>query len=449
MIFVPVVRFRRHFACAKRIPPGLCMKRRGSIAASIIACGLAGACTPAWSENPDGVLDQLSKRGITPKVVYDGDAFANLGGGVQRGTTYEGNLHLQVFLDGGRLFNWAETTAYINGIVIRGGQPSAFSGDAQGVSNIAAPPDIKLEEAWLQRNFFAGRFSVLAGRYDLNSEFYRLNSAGLFLNSSFGVGPEFSQSGLAGPSIFPNTAIGARIAFKPAPNVVLRTAIMDGAPYDRPDGSRGAFRGGDGLLVAAEAAFLTRPAPDAPPTTRRFRIGRGSGLPPYDTKFAVGGWHYTATFNDLFDVNSIGQPVQRHGSSGVYLLVDRPLFQVQAHPEQQLAAFLQLGVGDGRVNRFGSYAGAGLVASGLIPNRPADELGLAIANARNGSHYINNQLQQGIPVQTSEIAVEFTYLTQINKWLAMQPNFQYVIHPNTDPSINSARTFQLRFELAF
>src|SRR5476649_1428244 len=150
-IFVPVVRFGRRFAGARSIPPGLFIKRRGSIAVSIIVCSLARACAPAWSESPDGVLDQLSKRGITPKIVYDGDAFANFGGGIKRGTTYEGNLHLQIFLDGGRLFNQPGITAFINGVAINGGQPGAFSGDAQGVSNIAASPGVKLEEAWLQR----------------------------------------------------------------------------------------------------------------------------------------------------------------------------------------------------------------------------------------------------------------------------------------------------------
>lgn len=393
-------------------------------------------------------MEQLVTRGITPRLVYDGDAFANLLGGIRRGTSYEGNLHLQLSIDGGPLFNSPETTVFIHGIAVQGGQPGSLSGDAQGVSNIAAAPDTKLEEAWVQRNFFAGRFSMLAGRYDLNSEFYRLSSAGLFLNSSFGVGPEFSQSGLAGPSIFPNTAIGTRIAFKPAPNVVLRTAILDGVPFDRPDGSRGAFRGGDGLLVVSEAAFLTRPAANEQPSNGRFRIGRGSNLPPYDNKFAIGGWHYTATFNDLSDVDTHGQPVQRHGSSGAYLLVDRLLFQPQERPEQKLASFLQLGVGDGRANRFGSYAGTGLVASGFIPGRPTDELGLAIAVARNSSHYIALQQQQGRPVQASEMAIELTCLSQISKWLSVQPSFQYIVHPNTTPPINNARTVQLRFEIA-
>jgi signal transduction histidine kinase len=52
-----------------------------------------------------------------------------------------------------------------------------------------------LEEGWIEQNLFGNQFSLLVGRYDLNSEFYRLHSAGLFLHSSFGIGPEFAQSG--------------------------------------------------------------------------------------------------------------------------------------------------------------------------------------------------------------------------------------------------------------
>src|SRR5258706_10208832 len=76
--------------------------------------------------------------------------------------------------------------------------------------SIAAPADIKLAEAWGQYNSVAGGFSVLAGHYDLNSEFYRLGSAGLFLNSSFGIGPAFAQIGLCGPPILHVTPIGTR-----------------------------------------------------------------------------------------------------------------------------------------------------------------------------------------------------------------------------------------------
>src|SRR5438128_12130722 len=121
-------------------------------------------------------------------------------------------------------------TLFVEGLNIHGGHPSSFAGDAQGVSSREGPARWTLEEGWIQQNLFDNQLSILIGRYDLNTEFYRLQSAGLFLNSSFGIGPEFSQSGRGGPSIFPNPSVGARIAWKPARSMVLRSAILEGVP---------------------------------------------------------------------------------------------------------------------------------------------------------------------------------------------------------------------------
>src|SRR5271165_4879756 len=187
-------------------------------AALWLAAGLA-SCGPVGAGETSATITPLP--GLRPGLIYDSAVFANLGGGVLPGGTYTSNLNLQLDVDATTLFGWPDTIAYLDALWLQGGLPSNFIGDAQGVSNISAPNDVKLYEAWVQRNFFGNRLSLLAGLYDLNSEFYRLQSAGLFLNSSFGIGPEFSQSGVEGPSVFPNTSVGMRIAFKPAEDVVV------------------------------------------------------------------------------------------------------------------------------------------------------------------------------------------------------------------------------------
>jgi porin len=381
--------------------------------------------------------------------VYNGAGFANLGGGIKARGTYTGNLNLQLTVDAASLLGWKDTLFYLDGLWIHGGQPSNFTADAQGVSNISAPSAVKLYEAWVQKNILDNQVSVLAGLYDLSTEFYHLQSASLFLNSSFGTGPEFSQSGVEGPSIFPSTSVGARFAYKPARGIVLRTAILDGAPIDRPNGSRAIFKRGDGILIVSEADFLDRPPPSDRPLNGRFRLGRQAMLPSYDEKVAIGGWYYSAAFEDLVDLESNGQPVRHHGSSGFYALVDRVLFKEPGHPEKRIAGFVQGGYGDNRVDRFGSYIGAGLTAVGIIPKRDTDELGVAFAYARNGSHYMSSQRMQGLPVTNAEKTIEITYLMQLTKWLAVQPDLQYVIHPNADPTIANALAFQLRFEISF
>ena len=414
------------------------------MAASGLALVLASL--PARAQSPDPTKAERPTQGVNASATYDGETISNLSGGAKVGSTYHGSLQLQAGFDFERLFGWADTTGFLYGMGLHGGQPDDFVGGAQGVSSITGPRGARLDEAWLQRNFLGNRLSLLGGRYDLNAEFYRLHSAALFLNSSFGMGPEFSQSGPAGPSVFPSTALAARVQYKTTPELLFRAAVLDGMPYNRA-GDNATTRNGNGALAVSEIAYLNRPG-SAEPRNRRLRTGRFSELAPYDDKYAIGLWHYTATFEDLSATDLSGEPVQHRGSSGGYLLVDRLLTRSKAPSGPQIAAFLQLGVGDARVNRFGSYVGAGLVASGLFPG-PQNEVGIAVASARNGSHYMEQQEQLGTPAQKSETAFELTYLAQMSKSVAVQPDLQYIVHPNTDPAIRNALAFLLRFEVSF
>ena len=231
--------------------------------------------------------------------------------------------------------------------------------------------------------------------------------------------------------------------------MVIRTAVLDGVPVDRPNGSRGVFEPGDGALIVGEIAFVDRPEQRTRPTSGRFRIGRQANLGEYDEKVAVGGWYYTATFDDLSATQRDGQPVRHHGSSGFYVLADKLLHQDPVNPARRLTGFVQAGIGDYRVDRFGTYLGTGVTAVGAFEGRATDELGLGLAYARNGSHYMTAQRAQGLPVTNAETAIELTYLIQVNSWLAIQPDLQYVITPNTTTAIPNAWAFQVRFEMSF
>ena len=399
------------------------MKSKIHQAAALAAAMLAFAAgTPA---------SELTDCGLQPALVYDGAAFSDLAGGLRRGSTALGILHLQLTGDGMRLAGIPGLTFHIEEMNVHGGHPSRFAGDGQGVSSLEGPARWTTYEAWIQQNLAGNRLSILLGRYDLNSEFYRLQSAGLFLNSSFGIGPEFSQSGRSGPSIFPETSVGARLAWKPAQNVVVRTAIAGGP------------------LVVAEGAYLFRPAPMESPRNPRFRLGRMSGLPPYTAKVAFGAWHYTATYPDLVETTADGQPVQHAGSSGAYALADVTLYQDATLPARRLSLFGQFGAGDARLNHFARYTGAGIVMSAPWKGRAADEVGVAIAVAHNGGHYAAAQNAAGTPVGKAESALEGSYLAALTPHVAVQPDLQYVFHPDTDRARKNALVAMLRFEVSF
>jgi porin len=407
-------------------------------------CAGVAACNAHAGDDP-----ALPPDTFTPSLVYDGAAGAVLRGGQSTGSTYAGILHLRLQAKAPPGSDWAGTSALVDVRTLHGGHPSARVGDAQGVSNIEGPDGTDIHELWVQHNFQQANLSLLAGIYDLNSEFYRLQAAGLFLNSSFGIGPEFAQSGVEGPSIFPRTSAGVRLSTKPAPGVVVRGALLDGVPVVRPDGTRGVFRAGDGWLGVGEVAFLSRSdEADDDHSDVRQRQGRFSALPPYQDKLAFGLWRYSGKLPAIDAAPSDPAPAMRR-SSGAYAIGEWRIIGREPSPSRTLSAFAQVGTASSATNRFGSYIGAGLVGTGWIPGRDADQIGLSVASARNGAAYARSQSALGQAAAHAETTIEASYLMQLTKWLTLQPDLQYVIHPDTQRSLANAWVVQLRFELSF
>lgn len=85
--------------------------------------------------------------------------------------------------------------------------------------------------------------------------------------------------------------------------------------------------------------------------------------------------------------------------------------------------------------------------AGLIPGRRQDEIGLGVAAAHNGSPFIEQRRKNGQRVERSEVTLELGYRSPIASRLNVQPDLQYVFHPNTDPRLPNALVTLIRLEL--
>lgn len=381
------------------------------------------------TKNWGGSRKTLSERGLDIALIYKGEYVSVLSGGLQTGGVYLSNIDLRLALDLGKAVAWKGGSAFIYGLGNHGGDPSKLVGDAQITSNIETNADtFKLYEAWLQQFIVEDKFSVLAGLHDLNSEFYSTESSGLFFNSSFGVGRELSQSGANGPSIFPTTAPSLRLRAEPSKSFYIQMAAFNGlsGKLSEPHGTHFSLNAHDGLLLINEAAYL--------------RGKERSGELP--AKYGFGYWTYTRTFDHLTTtVGDSGQPLQTT-SSGAYFLLDQNL-------TSSLSIFLRYGIASTEANRFGSCLGTGTVYKGLIPRRPKDRFGFGLARASNGAEYKSSLASSESPPTDSETAYEFNYRFEALPGVAIQPAFQYVVHPNTDANIPDAKVGSIRFELSF
>lgn len=290
-------------------------------------------------------------------------------------------------------------------------------GDAQTASNVEAADAIRLFELWVGRGLETPR-GFKAGLVDLNSEFDVQQVGGLFLNSSHGIGPDFSQSGLQGPSIFPVTALGI-IGWTPAPfGSAFKAALYDAAAGEpgRPARSAVILRARDGALAVAELQ-------------RTFGPG-GAGPRIYG-----GVWGYTARFPTL-------KPgFERKSRPGLYAAFETPLWI--GGQGRRLDGWVRAGIADDRIWEIARYAGGGVTLSAPFAARPDDQAGLAIARAAFASDW-----RRGRPggAGRAETAIEATWRFALAEGLAVQPDVQWILHPSGERG-RSALALGVRLDL--
>jgi porin len=368
-------------------------------------------------------------NGWTFEAVYTGDYFANVRGGLRRDRTYMDNLDLTMTLDTGSAGLWEGGTFFVYALSNGGAERLSGSivGDLQTVSNIEAPRTTRLYELWYEHVFLEDRLSVLAGLHDYNSEFAVTEYGGLYLNSSFGINPEIA--GGARPSIFPLTSPGLRVRIAPDEQWTFLLGVYDGDPGD-PEISEhlpgSTFSSDQGAFIAAEAAH-------------HFHYERNARRYPVTSK--IGLWVNTGKFEDLIDTDEDGDPLQRRGNYGGYVIVDTLLYR--EIDEQGLGAFVQIGAAPGHLNEVDFYAGGGFNYQGLLPGRDRDELGVAVAYAS-----ISNELTGPGGRDNAETVLEITYRLVLTDHIAIQPDVQFVFNPGADPAIEDAVVAGLRVEIS-
>jgi porin len=370
------------------------------------------------------ILASQQAPAVTFDGVYTADLISNLSGGAQTGGTYLDNLDLQINAERGSIFGVPGLSGLFYGLYNNAREFSAeYVGDNHIVSSIDAGQAWRVFEAWLD---WAPREDDLTsfrlGLYDVNSEFDSIETGGLFVNSAHGMGTDFSQSGLNGPSTFPVSSLALRVRTGWGSGGYGQFAVLDGVPGDPddPESNEIDLSGDDGALVVAE-------------------VGWSSG----DwRKLALGAWVYTADFERLADP---GGP-QDDGNEGWYAIADRTVWRGN---DASVAAFLRVGQAEEKYNPFSGYIGFGTTVAGFLAARPADELGFAVAVGLAGDGYEASRALDGLGTDDHETTLELTWRAPVTDRLVLQPDIQYIVDPGNDPELDDAVVVALRFELSY
>lgn len=394
------------------------------ILAKAISTGLACSMLSLAAAHADESASAAEESaGVTFSAAYTGEAWTVASGGLEDGGAYLDNLDLQLTVDLEKTFGWSGAQFFFYGLYNNGNTFAGEKvGDLNGVSNIETGVEaLRVEEVWIDQTFASGNASLRVGIYDLNSEFDAGEVRGLFILSSHGIGTEYAQAGDNGPSIFPITGLAGRLNYNFDGGFYARVAVLDGVPgdVDHPKRTTIDLNSDDGALIAGEIGL----------TNDEGRI------------WSLGAWHFTKDFPDLTTAET------HNSNSGVYIALEEPLLSRKNGSDFDLGGFVRFGVADDDINPLSSYFGAGLAATGIFASRPDDKLGFAVAVANVGDKYKSIISGDGGDPTGSEINLELTYAADVTDWLSLQPDLQYIIHPNADESVEDTFVAGLRFTL--
>ena len=346
------------------------------------------------------------------EAIYTADYFENIDGGIKEGSAYMDNFDVVFDIDAEKLWGISGGSFHVHILHNNSTTFSDLVGDAQVVSSIENTSVIRLYEMWWEQN--TGNHSIKVGLYDLNSEFDAIEPAGLFMNSSHGIGADYAQSGENGPSIFPTTSLAFRYSYQFSDDFQIQAAILDGSSGDANDPRKNTIDlDSSDLLIAIEANYTIN-----------------------NTRFGFGTWNYTKE-TEYLDASGAAD------NSGIYGIIQHQFLSADKD-NKSLSGWLRIGSADDDINQFDSYIGTGLVLSDFIKSRPDDSLGFAIAQARNGDVF--RQLNAG--TDSNETVFELTYSAPINEHITIQPDIQYIKNPGTDSSLDDALVIGIRFELS-
>ncbi len=378
-----------------------------------LLCGVAFALPyAAQAEEP-----------VVLTVAYVGDTAATISGGSDSKARYLGNLDMVADADLDALIGLEDMRFHAHALHNHGARPNDSAGTLQGVDNIeVGRPDLRLFEAWVEKRF--GANSLRLGLYDLNSEFYTTESAGLLIQPSFGIGSELAASGPNGPSIFPSTALGARLNLALGKGGYARIAAVNARASTLGDTGGVDFSFRDGVLVIGEA---------------------GKALMPGLTASA-GSWIYSRARDDVYETDASGAPL-RHTTWGGYAAMEITLSGNSGHG---LQFFLRGGFSEGRTTPYAHGVQAGMLLSPALRERSESSLSIGVQRAVINGAYRNFMALQGDVPAGHESAIELTYADKLFPFLTVQPDLQAIFRPGgrANSPVALVATLRLSFEFS-
>ncbi len=396
----------------------------------------AYSITPARAQNADPVLlgdmgglrTVLGNYGVTLGVNDSENLLGNLSGGVKQGATLQGLTTGTLDVDTGKAFGLQGGTFHISALQIHGqALTGPYLDNLQAANGNEAEDTTRLWELWFDKQFFNNKFDIKIGQQSIDNEFIISTYSGLFVNTMAGWPLIPSDDLYGGGPAYPLSSPGVRLRAEPSENTTIIVGIFDDNPgggnfsddAQKLDGNGALFNLNTGALLIAEVQYATK-------------LSGLTGI------YKLGFWYDTAFFPDqrfgtdglsLANPASNGDPLMHKGNYSIYGVMDQTVWQSATDNSRNLNVFTRImGAPDNR-NLIDFSFNGGLTLAAPLPGRDNDQAGIDFGVAKVGDRVAGLDRDAGVTARGTEELIELTYQAQLNPWLVVQPDMQYVVNP--------------------
>ncbi len=394
--------------------------------------------------------DALQKEtGIRLYFDYYADFLGNPTGGLSRGNAYSHELIFGGHFDLERILGWkgATFTASLGdgaGYNLSNKIGNYFTASQSYVQNTCTLYDLYLTQKLFNESlvFKVGRMS--AGQCFASIPAFGLqvsgginnNPASLFSNAPFTAGITSTWA--------------AMIKYKPTETSYLSSGIFQASPrlgdiaYHGTDFS---MRSGDGTLMMCEAGWKPTFNGSVPTNnssgggSKQYVAATSPGLPGI---YKIGGYYSNYTFSQ-FNGGTIAN------AYGFYAMVQQMVWRSATDKNKNFSCWGSLVYSPQKeIDLMPVSAYTGTILQGMIPGRDQDQWLFTWMIGNFSSAYANsssNPLPSFTP--TYETVFDTSYVIQLNKYLSIQPDLQYIIRPNGYGSIANALVVGVQATLSF
>ena len=388
-----------------------------------------------------GVRSRLAELGVSVAALFIADPFGNISGGVHRGAADYNLAGFGILLHTDQLLGW------------RGGQFHVGFAENFGTSlsreyvgnnfpiQLAdvADPHPRLTYLSFTQWLWDDRLSIRLGRLTINSV-----SSEEFLGSQYfkafaSVGIDLVPLGLflnaPGAFGYPDTTWGARVKLEPVKRFYAMAGVYNGDPRLKEGSLHGVdFSLHGPVFVIGEIGL------------RRYK-GNSERL---SGNLKIGGYYNSGSAR-LFAAAPAGQPQTERGRAGFYVVADQGLV-CWGDPTQDRHLGIFGGftaAPDQRINRVPYFFDTGLVIYGPSSKRARDLVGLAVVYGSYSHDLRRAEEINPVPagVQNFEMTLELNYGWMVRPGLLLQPDLQYVVHPNGTTQLHNPVTIGVNIVL--